>query len=223
MIADSSSSAPVRLAVVVLDGPLGEDPAIAELIVGADLVVAADGGADRLGHVGQAPDLVVGDLDSLDPARAAQLAAAGIPIQRHPRDKDLIDGELAMLAALRSDPDRIVLLGLLGGTRPDMVLANQMLLFHPRLAPGTAEAMVPGWTIFPVGEDVLELAAAPGKILSLVPIDATAEGVDIEGVRWPLSGAGLQRGQGRTLSNRVAGEVIRVRCRTGRALLYLER
>ena len=222
-MADRNPPASPHLAVVVLDGPLGEDPAIADLLAGADLVVAADGGADRLGDTGQVPDLVVGDLDSLDPARVEELAAAGIPIQRHPRDKDLIDGELALQAALRCHPDRIVLLGLLGGARPDMVLANQMLLFHPGLAAGTATAMVPGWTIFPVGNDRLELAAVPGKIMSLVPIDAVAEGVDIHGVRWPLSGAALQRGQGRTLSNRVAEDKIRVRCRTGRALLYLER
>ena len=222
-MADRQPPASGRLAVVALDGPLGVDPAIADLIAGADLIVAADGGADRLGDSGQVPDLVVGDLDSLDPDRAEQLAAAGIPIQRHPRDKDLIDGELALQAALQSRPDRVVLLGLLGGTRPDMVLANQMLLFHPQLAPVTATAMVPGWTIFPVGQDLLELAAAPGKILSLVPIDATAEGVEISGVRWPLSEAVLRRGQGRTLSNRVAEDRIRVRCRSGRALLYMER
>ena len=220
---DRSSCAAGTVAVVVLDGPLGDDPAITELIAAADVVVAADGGANRLGDLGLVPDLVVGDLDSLDPARAEQLAASGIPIQRHPRDKDLIDGELALLAALQGSPARIVLLGLLGGQRPDMVLANQMLLFHPLLAEGAATAMVAGWTIFPVGRDPLELAAAPGKTLSLVPIDATAEGVEIDGVRWPLSGATLQRGQGRTLSNRVATERIRVSCRTGRALLYLER
>ncbi len=209
--------------MVVLDGPLGDDPAIADLIAAADLVVAADGGADRLADVDLVPDLVVGDLDSLDPDRARQLAAAGIPIERHPRDKDLIDGELALLAALERQPGRIVLLGLLGGERPDMVLANQMLLFHPSLAPAAATAMVPGWTIFPVGEDLLELAARPGKTLSLVPVDANAAGVDIGGVRWPLADAALQRGQGRTLSNLVAADRVRVRCRKGRALLYLER
>ena len=222
-MAGNSSSASGRLAVVVLDGPLGGDAAITDLIAGADSVVAADGGANRLADLGLAPDLVVGDLDSLDPARAEQLAAAGIPIQRHPRDKDLIDGELALLAALQGSPDRIVLLGLLGGQRPDMVLANQMLLFHPLLADRTPMAMTAGWTIFPVGREPLELAVAPGKLLSLVPIDATTEGVDIDGVRWPLSGATLQRGQGRTLSNRIAAERIRVRCRIGRALLFLER
>lgn len=222
-MARSSSPAAGSLAVVVLDGPLGNDPAIADIIAAADPVVAADGGADRLGDLGLVPDLVVGDLDSLDPIRAEQLEAAGIPIQRHPRDKDLIDGELALLAALQGGPDRIVLLGLLGGQRPDMVLANQMLLFHPLLAEGSATAMAAGWTIYPVGGEPLELEAAPGKTLSLVPIDAAAEGVEIEGARWPLSGATLQRGQGRTLSNRVAAERIRVSCRTGRALLYLER
>lgn len=222
-MADMSSPAPGRLAVVVLDGPLGDDRTIADVIAGADLVVAADGGAARLDQSGRDPDLVVGDLDSLDPQEIERLSAAGVPIQRHPPDKDLTDGELALLAALEHSPDRIVLLGLLGGPRADMVLANQMLLFHPLLAPGSAMAMAPAWTIFPVGSELLELAARPGKILSLVPFDATADGVDIGGVKWPLAGATLRRGRGLTLSNRVAEGKVRVRCRTGRALLFLER
>ena len=220
---DATSPTSPRLAVVVLDGPVGDDPEIAEALANADLVVAADGGADRLDGSGRDPDLVVGDLDSLDPDRAEQLAAAGIPIQRHPRDKDFIDGELALLAALQRRPERIILLGLLGGTRPDMVLANLMLLFHPDLTSGAVAAMAPGWTIYPVGAEWLELAAVPGKALSLVLVDEIAEGVYIDGARWPLSRATLRRGQGRTLSNQVADERVRVRCRTGRALLYLER
>lgn len=211
------------LTAVVLDGPLGEDPAIAVALAEAELVVAADGGAARLVRFGRLPDLVVGDFDSLGAELAAELAAAGVCMQRHPRDKELTDGELALLAALDRSPGRIVVLGMLGGPRADMVLANQMLLFHPRVDEGTAMAMAPGWSIYPVGAKPLELEARAGATLSLVPIDPLAEGLDLVGVRWPLSDAAIERGLGRTISNQVADASIRVRCRTGRALLYLER
>ena len=212
----------VRNAVVVLDGPLGDDPAVVGALSGADLVVAADGGAARLARFGRAPDLVVGDFDSLDPDLAERLAAGGAQMQRHPRDKDLTDGELALLAALERAPAKIVVLGMLGGPRADMALANQMLLFHPRLPAGSVMGLAPGWSVYPVGEMALELAARSAAILSLVPIDSVAEGVDLDGVKWPLRRAILDRGSGRTLSNQVAAERVRVRCRRGRLLLFLE-
>lgn len=213
----------VGLAVVVLDGPLGDDPATAGVLAEADLVVAADGGAARLARIDRVPDLVIGDFDSLEPELAAELAAAGAALQRHPRDKDLTDGELALLAALERSPARTVLLGMLGGPRADMVLANQMLLFHPRLTERTVMGIAPGWSIFPVGARPLELPARPGSTLSLVPIDPLAEGLDLDGVRWPLAGAAIERGLGRTISNRVAADRIRVSSRAGRLLLFLER
>ena len=53
-------------ALVILDGdPLGSDAWLAAQAKRADVVIAADGGATRLGSVGRRPDLVVGDLDSL--------------------------------------------------------------------------------------------------------------------------------------------------------------
>ena len=47
-------------ALVVLDGdPLGSDAWLADIAKGADVVIAADGGATRLGKAGRRPDLVM--------------------------------------------------------------------------------------------------------------------------------------------------------------------
>ncbi len=218
-----SGPAPLKQAVVALDGPLAADPLVMQVLNAADLVVAADGGATRLQQLGRVADLVVGDLDSLDAAVVAQLAAGGAVFERHPRAKDLTDGELALLAAIERGADQIILLGVLGGPRADMVLANQLLLFHPRLVSGSALALAPHWAIWPLDQGSLDIAALPGATLSLVPIDAFVEGVDLTGVRWPLQGAKLEGGRGRTLSNLVSSDRIRARSRRGRMLLFLER
>ena len=209
--------------VVALDGRLGPEALVSAVLADADMVIAADGGAARLHRQGWVPDLVVGDLDSLEPAAIGRLEEAGAEFERHPREKDLTDGELALLAAIDRGAEQIVILGVLGGPRADMVLANYMLLFHPRLGRAGAVALAPGWTIWPLGRGWLDARSDTGATISLVPIDALIEGVDLEGVRWPLAGASLHRGEGRSISNAAAGTRVRARSRSGRALLFLER
>ncbi|MGZ6256560.1 MAG: thiamine diphosphokinase, partial [Candidatus Limnocylindria bacterium] len=58
---------------------------------GADLVIAADSGAAWLDARGLRPDLVVGDMDSVDPALLERLATDGVAIERHPAEKDASD------------------------------------------------------------------------------------------------------------------------------------
>ena len=56
-----------------------------------DLVIAADGGYDTLYNFGMKPDLLVGDLDSID------AVPRGVEIIRHPIKKDETDMHLAYL------------------------------------------------------------------------------------------------------------------------------
>lgn len=86
-----------------------------------DLIIAADGGWERLRDMGIMPDLIVGDFDS----------AAGIPAGKNvtilPREKDDTD----MLAAIKLGCERgATLFHLWGGTggRGDHTLANIQLL-----------------------------------------------------------------------------------------------
>ncbi|HEY6607734.1 MAG TPA: thiamine diphosphokinase, partial [Candidatus Limnocylindria bacterium] len=94
----------------------------------ADMVVAADGGGRALDELGRRPDVVIGDLDSIEPELVDRLGAAGARVERHPADKDASDTELAVLHALDAGADQIVLLGAVGGDRLDHELANVLLL-----------------------------------------------------------------------------------------------
>ena len=172
----------------------------------ADLVIAVDGGARWLDGAGVLPDLLLGDLDSVEPALVARLAEAGVEVERHPREKDESDAELAVGRAVAAGADRVVLIGALGGARLDHELANLLLLADRRWHAGRRDLrIVRGGTQVRAlhGGDRLELDGAPGSFVTLLPLAGDAEGVTSDGLRYGLDGERLPFGRPRGLSNRV--------------------
>ncbi|MCZ7629341.1 MAG: hypothetical protein M5U19_09850 [Microthrixaceae bacterium] len=83
--------------VVFGGGPIDSDAVEVALHgVGADLVIAADSGLAACVAAGLHCDLLVGDMDSVDPALLDAAAASGTVIERHEPDKDASDLELAL-------------------------------------------------------------------------------------------------------------------------------
>lgn len=187
-------------AVVVASGEL--DDADVAWLAGADLVIAADGGAASLEAVGRLPDRLVGDLDSVDPALVQRLVAAGTEVERHDPAKDASDVELAVEVALAAGATEVVLLGAFGGSRIDHELASVLLLADPALAgvemlavrgPSRLRALGAGGR--------LDLAGAAGDLVTLLPVGGDASGVTTAGLRWALDAATLRMGRTRGLSN----------------------
>jgi thiamine pyrophosphokinase len=89
-------------------------------------VIAADSGLALAPILGCTVDLVVGDLDSVDPDQLAAARAAGAEVERHPVDKDRTDLAIALDVAMSRSPDRITVVGGHGG-RLDHLLANAAL------------------------------------------------------------------------------------------------
>lgn len=206
--------------VVVASGELAETDAA--WLADADLVIAADGGAASLGPLGpygRQPDLLIGDLDSIEPELVARLEAGGTRVERHPVDKEASDTELAVEAAHAAGATEVVVLGAFGGDRLDHELANVLLLADPALA---GIALVTGKTraraIQAGGR--LGLAGRVGDLVSLLPI-GTATGVTTDGLRWTLDGATLRPGRSRGLSNEVVAAPASVRI-AGGVLLIVE-
>lgn len=204
-------------AVIVADGE--HAPADAGLLDDAELIVAADGGAEWLDAQGIAPHVVVGDLDSADPALIDRLAAARVSIQRHPVDKDASDLELGVAAARKVGADDIVVLGALGGAL-DHLLANVLLLGSTALA-GRSIRLVHGSTSVRVltGPADAELNGAPGVRVSLLAVGPAAEGVTTRGLRWRLAAERLEPGSSRGLANVVETAPAGVSLATGRLLI----
>ncbi len=204
--------------VVIASGDL--DPDDERWLADADLVIAADGGATSLGRLGGRPDVLVGDLDSTDPALVERLEAAGTRIERHPADKEASDTELALGVAMASGATTIAVLGAFGGERIDHELANVLLLADPGLAGRDIRLVHGRSTVRSLhGRARLELDGPPGGTVTLMPIGGDVIGMTTDGLRWSLDGATLRMGRSRGLSNEIVATPASVQLEHGTLLV----
>lgn len=204
-------------AVIVANAPDLDAAPFAGRIRGADLLVAADGGALPLLRLGVAPHLVIGDLDSLDAASEAELARLGVELRRFPRAKDETDLELALLLAAERGAAQIDVLGALGG-RWDHTLANVAMLDMPELR-GRAVRLLDGDQTLFVVRDAAAIAGARGDTVSLLPLTPAAHGVTTAGLLYPLADATLRYERARGVSNVLLDPPGRVSLRAGLLLV----
>ncbi|MBW2675772.1 MAG: thiamine diphosphokinase, partial [Deltaproteobacteria bacterium] len=118
-----------RMVFVISNGVMDDTCFLVEAIerAGDPVLICTDGAAERMREIGRMPDLIVGDMDSVDEATLEYFEAKGSRIIRHPAHKDETDTQLALDRAFEMDPEGIRIFGALGG-RVDHALANIFLL-----------------------------------------------------------------------------------------------
>ena len=208
----------MKAAIVAHGDAVPADRAIA---AGADLLIAADGGALQCSRWGLQPRLVVGDLDSLGGAGAEALARTGVEVRAYPPAKDESDTELAVRCAVEAGADEIVLLAALGGPRLDHELANILLLADERLRDLGVRVVRGGTTVRALhGPGRLALEGLPGDTVTLLPVGEAGR-VVTHRLRYALTGETLHRGVARGLSNVIADDGASVSLGRG-VLLVIE-
>lgn len=200
--------------VLFVNGEIKDYPAAARWLQPDDLLICADGGTRHCLALGRQPHLIVGDLDSLEPALVEQLAAQGVAIERHPAAKSKTDLELALDAANRRGAGEILLLGALGG-RLDQMLANLMLL---------ARRDWPARLLIAEGEELaqvlrddeeLTLWAPLGSTVSTLALSDMVTGITYTGLQYPLNDFTLRQGSTRGVSNVVVAAPATIRIKEG--------
>jgi thiamine pyrophosphokinase len=93
----------------------------------SDFIIAGDGGLNTLDKLNIKPDLIVGDLDSVDKNILKKYSE--IKTEIFPVEKDLTDSEIALQKAIFYNPENIFLFGLTGSYF-DHAFANILNLFR---------------------------------------------------------------------------------------------
>ena len=187
---------------------------------GADLVMAADGGARHCLQLGVIPEILVGDLDSLNDDDQQSLEARGTEIVTHPQDKDQTDLELALKTAVARDIRQITVLGAIGG-RLDMTVANVLLLALPELKKVQVELWLGDQTAWLIRPPSGSIRGKPGDVVSLIPLGGDAMGITSRDLRYSLKDETLESGPAKGISNVVTGPNPQVELRAGALLIVL--
>jgi thiamine pyrophosphokinase len=201
---------------VVANGEFAHAQRLVAVLDAVDLIVAADGAAGWLVAHGRPPDLLVGDMDSVDPAVLARLTARGCRMVRHPAHKDETDTELALHEAVALGARCITILGALGG-RIDHAVANIMLLLMPVLE-GVETAIFDGRSRLFLIRGAATIDGDVGDVLSLIALGGDAEGIVTEGLEYPLCDETLALGPARGVSNVLVRDTARISLRRGALL-----
>lgn len=178
-----------------------------------DMTVCANGGTHLALRLGLRPDIVIGDLDSLQPDLHSRLEAGGTRFITHPTAKDETDLELALLWCLGQGARDVVVLGA-WGSRPDHSLGNIFLLTDPRLEKARITFVSSTWQMF-VARAEADVRGQAGDTVSLIPLTARVDNIRTEGLAYPLRGETLWRGPARGVSNVMLGATARITLASG--------
>lgn len=211
----------VLKAVVVGASPEGPSPThLRRLVQGADLVVAADRGFDYCVAADVVPDLLVGDMDSVD---AAELLLHGEAVPhtiRLPREKDDSDLSVA-LDAVGSWAEgegcavETVLCGVSGGRLDHQLGVLGVLATHCALRPRVREERGRLWVLGAEDRWVArDEAVVPGQTVSMIPLES-ASVVSETGFHWELDHKILGALSDLGLSNIVESPEAEVFCHGG--------
>ena len=191
------------------------------LIRADDFILCADGGTRHALALGLTPDLVIGDMDSLTKDERRKIEDAGVEMIEFPRDKNETDLELALQYALDKNPEAILIIAALGG-RLDQTLGNIFLLSDSRLS--TLDCRLDDGTeeIF-FCRDQAKVEGRSGDLVSLIPWQGKAEGIETQNLKWPLSGETLYPEKTRGISNEMSAAVASVKIKSGLLLIVHRR
>lgn len=182
-----------------------------------DLLIAADGGYEHLKKAGMTPDLLIGDFDSME--------KPNVPCETItlPVEKDDTDIVFAVKEGFRRGYTRFVIFGGLGGKRISHTIANMQLLEYVAIQGGTARLIGGTTSLFLLSEGQNHtLEQETGKELSLFSVTPTAS-VTLQGVKYPVTKATLERCFPLGVSNRVLESTATVTVHSGTVLVVTER
>jgi len=166
-------------------------------------IICADVGARHCLRIDVDPEVVIGDMDSLDPAMAENLARRGTKISGYPPEKDETDTQLALQYALSLEPEEIRIFGALGG-RIDHTLANMSVL-KIALDQGVPARLVDEWCEILMIRDSCILEGEEGQTVSLFPFSTAVTGITLRGFAYPLENNIMEIGRPYGISNVLTG------------------
>jgi thiamine pyrophosphokinase len=185
--------------------------------MGRCLTICCDGGARHFQNLGIKPDVIIGDMDSIDPAQLASFNSDERKIIKYPVNKNYTDTELALDYALDLKPEKILIWCALGG-RIDHTLANIFLLYRARKK-GIETSLIDEYCEAFVINKETSFINEEGKTVSLLALTPRTTGITLSGFAYPLEKGSLKMGESRGISNVINNTCAGIKIEKGKLLV----
>ena len=207
--------------IIFANGELPDLKKVRPLLLPDDYIICADGGTRHALALNLKPDLVIGDMDSIQKNQWQKLQKSGISVELFSRDKNETDLELAVTRAVEMNPEQIIIVAALGG-RLDQTLGNITLLANPQLSAFDIRLDDGMEEIF-LCRDQVQVHGRSGDIVSLIPWQGDASGVTTKDLKWRLDQETLYPDRTRGISNEMTGNTASISIGSGLLLIVHRR
>ncbi len=182
-----------------------------------DFVVCADSGLEFAHFLKIKPDLIVGDLDSVD-MEVVKLYN-NIEIVKFPAEKNYTDTELAIEEAIKRGFRDLILL-CATGSRLDHTLAN-IFLVKKYYQMGVHIDIIDDNNVVKIITGNYSVKNISNAYVSLLPLDEEIYGLSLEGFKYNVDEIDVKSGSTLCISNEILNDVGTVKINKGFALLFV--
>jgi thiamine pyrophosphokinase len=183
-----------------------------------DYIITADSGTKYAVEIGIIPDIIVGDMDSIEEDLLNSMIEKNIDIIKFNPEKDYTDTEIAINHAMKISPEEIIIFGALGD-RLDHTLAGIYLLKYC-LDKGFKARIINEKNEITLIKDSIIITGKKGDIISLIPLTEKVEGITTDNLYYPLSNENLVLGSSRGVSNIMKCDKAGVKIKGGLLLVF---
>lgn len=190
--------------LIIASGSAVNYKTIKELFEEADYIICADGGATHLSKVNLIPDVIIGDLDSIEQEVLSLYGGKEVEFKTFPAKKDKTDFELSIDYALELGASELIITSATG-TRLDHTIANIMLLY-PLLMKGVKAKIIDNNNEIYMVNDSMQLKKEEYTYVSIIPLFDNVLGVTTKGFEYETEGIDFKLASTLGISNSLVAE-----------------
>lgn len=201
--------------LIFLNGDFPDLKIIKKFLNRKNLIIAADGGANKLKKTGIKPDLIIGDLDSVSVTALRYFKSKGTQIKEI-YDQNMTDFEKCLIYSLSIANNPVRVFGSLS-LRPDHTLNNFSILkrYYKK---ADIKLITDEFEIFFTNK-YTEFNYKRGEIISLLAVPK-ATNITTTGLEYSLKNENLEFGVREGTLNKAVSGKITIRYRSGHLLLF---
>ncbi|MFH1454328.1 MAG: thiamine diphosphokinase [Armatimonadota bacterium] len=207
--------------IILANGQIEDLRFYRNIINDEDFIICANGGTYLAFLLGITPDMIIGDIDSIDKNMVKQLQRRNTDLifKKYPKDKDKSDLELAIDDAVLLNPGEIIVLAALGG-RIDHELINIFLPLSRKEYLNKIKFLSQDSELY-ILDKKTKINGRKDKILTLVPLTPHVKNVLTNGLRYEIKNKDINWGSSLTLSNIIVKDEVSIEYKKGMLLAVL--